>query len=111
MLRSVRLHGADVKILGMICDRGGEIPWDWSKLKPEAKAHVASMINRGILIEREHVTDARAISGVLHIRATELGRAVYAQLEAARVAADKSLSAPSGKSSPAEETPAKETNQ
>jgi hypothetical protein len=101
-LRHVQLTLSEMQILEMICDRGGEVPWDWSKLTPAARDTVTSMINRGILIEREHVTDARAAHGVLHLRATDLGRAVCDQIKAMRVDAQK-ISASSGMSSPAEE--------
>ena len=86
-LRHVQLSPPEVKFIAYLADpeRGGEVPWDWSKLTPEAKAMVAAMINKQLLIEREYVTDARQLRGELRLALTDQGRQDAEQLERLQV--------------------------
>lgn len=75
-LRHVKLELPQMKFLEMLADRGGEIPWDWHKVKPDAKAMLADLINKGLIIDREYVTHAAQARGSLHMRITDEGRQV-----------------------------------
>jgi hypothetical protein len=87
LLRKVRVTTPELKMLEYIADRGGEIPWDWSKCAPPAKAMIANMINNELVIEREYVTHAAQLVGELKLRLTDQGRAVLAQIQAVTVKA------------------------
>lgn len=80
-LRHVQLQTPEIQFLGMIADRGGEIPWDWSKLRPEAKAMVADLINKELVREREYVTHAGQLAGALYLRLTDGGRDIVEQIK------------------------------
>lgn len=75
-MRRIKLTTPEIRMLEHLVERGGEVPWDWSKLTPNAKAMIANMINSGLVIEREYVTHAAQLHGVLKLRVTDHGRAV-----------------------------------
>ena len=75
-LRHVRLELPQMKMIDYLAKRGGEIPWDWSKVSPPAKAMLADMINKQLIIDREYVTDARQANGVLRLGLTPQGFAI-----------------------------------
>jgi len=74
-------------MLGFLADRGGEVPWDWSKVNPDAKAMIANLMNEGLVIDREYVTHAAAFEHRLVLRLTDRGRAVVEQIQKATPAA------------------------
>jgi hypothetical protein len=80
-LRQVRLELPQMKMIDYLAKRGGEIPWDWSKVSSEAKAMLADLINKQLVIDREYVTDARQARGVLRLGLTAQGRAIAEQIE------------------------------
>lgn len=82
LLRTVKLELPQLKFVEYVADRGGEIPWAWNKLRPEAKAMVADLINKQIMLEREYVTHAAQMSGSLYLRLTDQGRQVADQIRA-----------------------------
>lgn len=97
-LRTVSLHAPQVKFLEMLAARGGEIAWDWSKVKPEAKAMLADLINKGLILDREYVTHARQAVGRLVMRLTDQGRQIAEQLEKMAIDLARTMDPP--KSSP-----------
>lgn len=75
-IRQIKLTTPEIRMLEHLIERGGEVPWDWSKLTPNAKAMIANMINSGLVIEREYVMHAAQLHGDLKLRVTDHGRAV-----------------------------------
>jgi hypothetical protein len=85
-LRHVQLQTPEIQFLGMIADRSGEIPWDWSKVNANAKAMVADLINKQLVREREYVTHAGQLKGALYLRLTDEGRDIVEQIKRMTVA-------------------------
>lgn len=79
-LRTVSLQPPQYNFLAMLASRGGEIPWDWSKVKPDAKAMLADLINKGLIIDREYVTHAAQVRGRLMLGLTDQGKQVAEQI-------------------------------
>jgi hypothetical protein len=80
LMRKVKLSTPEVKFVEFVAERGGEIPWDWSKCSVPVKAMIANLINGRVLIEREYLSDARQLAGSLYLRLTDEGRAIAEQL-------------------------------
>lgn len=82
-LAGVSITHPQVKFLQFVAERSGEIPWDWRKVeRPDARAMVTDLINKRVLAEREYVTDAAQVQGRLHLRLTDMGRAIVARIDA-----------------------------
>jgi len=84
-LQELRVSQPEMRMLEFVAGRGGEISWDWSLVKPAAKAMVANMINAGLVIEREYVTHAAELHGILKLAITDKGRAVVDALKKATI--------------------------
>lgn len=82
-LAQVRVTHPQLKFVEFLAERGGEVPWDWSKCREDVKAMVADLINKRLVVEREYASHAAA-PGRLYLRLTDHGRSLVAQLEAAR---------------------------
>lgn len=70
---ALRLGGAEVKILEFVAERGGEIPWDWSRCREDVVAVVRRMID-----DKRLLSDLRAEG---RIRLTDQGRSALAQIQ------------------------------
>lgn len=87
-LRELKLIVPEIRYLAFMLEHGGEIPWDWSKVPTvNGKALIVNLINKGLLIEREHVTHAAQLNGALHLALTERGQAVARELAKHTIAA------------------------
>ena len=84
-LQELRVSQPEMRMLEFVAGRGGEISWDWSLVKPTAKAMIANMINAGLVIEREYVTHAAELHGILKLAITDKGRAVVDAIKKATV--------------------------
>jgi len=84
-LQELRVSQPEMRMLEFVAGRGGEISWDWTLVKPAAKAMVANMINAGLVIEREYVTHAAELHGILKLAITDKGRAVVDAIKKATV--------------------------
>jgi len=93
-LRTVSLVLPQQKFLEMLADRGGEIPWDWSKVNPQAKAMCADLINKGLILDREYLLHAGQARGALYLRLTDEGRSVVDQIKAMIIAPAPAPEAP-----------------
>lgn len=88
-LQSVSLAVPQVQFLEMLAERGGEVPWDWRKVNPAAKAMLADLINKALIIDGERVTHAAQLHGDGYMRLTDNGRAVVAELAKSKVNGSK----------------------
>jgi hypothetical protein len=79
-VRELALSPPEMKMLGFIAERGGSIPWDWGKCRPDVKAMIATMINKQIIVEQERVTHAAQANGALYLALTDIGRQCLTQL-------------------------------
>ncbi len=73
LLRHVRLDTFEIKMLDMIAGRGGEIPWDWTKVKPEAQKKILELVGKGCVMELERGNST-------YLRLTDGGRNVVDQI-------------------------------
>jgi DNA-binding MarR family transcriptional regulator len=79
-MRHVGLTLPEVKTLGLLAEQGGDIRWYGERVKPETNLMIDVLIGKGLV---ELVT---RFGGAIHLRLTDQGRAVAAQLEAMNVA-------------------------
>lgn len=82
---AVRLSSIEAKFLEFVGQRGGEIPWDWSKCRPD----VVSMV-RGLVDDKRLMSELRAEG---RIRLTDQGRSALAQIDYQLRGAQKIVSA------------------
>lgn len=76
LLVYVRVTSIEAQFLAFVGGRGGEIPWDWEKCRPDVTALVRGLIDdKKLLVERK---DAR------RIRLTDQGRQALSQIDDAR---------------------------
>ncbi len=81
------LTSAMCKTLCYLANHGGEIPWDWEARPAGTREMVATLINRGLLIEREYWASPLAIKPErLCMRLTDMGRNVVTKLRQPLVA-------------------------
>lgn len=82
-MRQVGLSLPEVKTLGVLAERGGDIRWNGDgvrPVRPETAMMIEGLVQKGLveLVER--------FGGAIHLRLTDQGRAVTAQLDAMNVA-------------------------
>jgi len=73
LIIAVRLSSAEAKFLEFVGQRAGEIPWDWSKCRPDVVAMVRALID-----DKRLLSELRAEG---KIRLTDQGRSALAQID------------------------------
>ena len=72
----MRVTSIEARFLAFVGERGGEIPWDWEKCRPDVTALVRGLVDdKKLLVEKKEER---------RIRLTDQGRQALSQIDDAR---------------------------